>query len=310
MTASPIYSHQPAANSHNTLLATLYQKARQRILGNKNFGDNVDDAFDTDGYDDVDTIYYTMYTTPISIGSPPLTLTATVDTSWSTLFVPSANCTSKQTFCVTHPQYDSSLSSTYRADLRPAAVHYGGLQVHGNVSQDSIHVAGIELTDQLFAEGTEWLPDVGVPNYLFDTALGLSLSPTRYGDSDDFATPSPFQKMMEHKLLEDDTFYLKLGRTEAEMGELILGGLPSGISREDMLEVPLDHSRQDGSDDFWGYYTMNGWQVSVSNMSIDSTSSNLSLPVLETAQIAVISSSFPWIGLPDRVARGFIKLSV
>jgi hypothetical protein len=52
---------------------------------------------------------------------------------------------------------------------------------------------------------------------------------------------------------------------------------------------------------------MNGWQVSLSNMSIDSTSSNLSLPVPETAQIAVISSPFPWIGLPDRVAERIHK---
>ncbi|KAF2183623.1 acid protease [Zopfia rhizophila CBS 207.26] len=256
-------------------------------------------------------MFFSLYTTPISIGNPPLRLTATVDTSWSTLFIPSVNCTydpGHSKFCITHPLYNSSLSSTYRADLTPASVLYIGLHTWGNVSQDSVHVAGMEIKGQLFEEATIWNPDIGTRNDLFDTALGLALSPTRSGmRQDDFTASSPFHNMMQQKLLDENIVSLKFGRTDKEIGEMVLGGLPQNLRREEMIEVPLDHSKTDDSDHVWRFYTMNGWQVSVQSMLMASNSSEASIPVLEIPQIAVISSSFPWIGVPDKVAERIHK---
>jgi hypothetical protein len=262
--------------------------------------------------DDFDIMFFSLYTTPISVGTPPLRMTATVDTSWSTLFIPSVNCTYNPEehefqYCIIHPLYNSSLSSTYQEDLTPASVLYtggAGLYTWGNVSRDSVHVAGMEIKGQLFEEATKMHPDVSTRDDLFDTALGLSLFPTRNGDfPEDFSAPSPFHNMIQQGLLDANIFSLKLARSDKEHGEIVLGGLPPNLQREKMIEVPLDHSKTDDSDHVWRFYTMNGWQVSVKNMSMGFNGSNCTTPILEEPQIAVISSSFPWIGIPDKVAE-------
>lgn len=237
-------------------------------------------------------------------------MTAIVDNSWSTFFVPSANCSydpHEFEYCNIHPMYNSSQSSTYKSHLDPASLLYVGLRMEGNVSQDSIHVAGMEINGQLFEEATVWRPDLGTVDTVFDTALGLSLFPSRSSHGqDDFMAASPFQNMMQQKLLGRNMFSLKLGRTDRDPGELVLGGMPKEFTGVDLIEVPLNHSKC-SSRDFWNYYTMNGWQISVAEMFLSTNGSGSSTLILETPQIAVISSSFPWIGLPSGVTRKIHK---
>ena len=169
-----------------------------------------------------------------------------------------------------------------------------GLRTKGNVSQDSIHAADMEIKGQMFEEAIT-LDEF----HIFDTALGLSLFPSRSGaEPDDFMTASPFNGMIQQGLLDANIFSLTLTRNDQERGELVLGGLPSNLTREDMIEVPLDLSKTYNSDHFWRYYTMGGWQIPVTNMSISSYGYQDPIPVLETPQIAIISSSCSWIGLP------------
>ncbi|CAO2648279.1 Nn.00g075460.m01.CDS01 [Neocucurbitaria sp. VM-36] len=295
------HSSHPSLGHHDSFFASISRKARPSTLSR---GKSKDDD------DSWDVMFFSLYTTPISLGNPPLRLIATVDTSWSTLFVPSVNCTlnpEQSKFCITHPLYNSSLSSTYRADLTPASVLYtgpAGLHTRGSISQDSVHVAGMEIKGQFFEEATIWHPDISTRNDLFDTALGLALHPSRSGRGQgDFAASSPFDNMMTQKLLDENIVSLKFCRTDEEIGEMVLGGLPENVRRNEMIEVPLDHSKSDESDHIWRYYTMSGWQVSVQSMAMASNGSEVVIPVLEIPQIAVISSSFPWIGLPDKVAE-------
>jgi hypothetical protein len=297
-----LHSSHLALQNHDTFFAGISKKD---LLRNLPKGKSDDDE------DDWDVIFFSLYSTPISIGNPPLRLTATVDTSWSTLFIPSVNCTydpGESQACITHPLYNSSLSSSYCADLTPATVLYtgpAGLHTRGNISRDSLHVAGMEIKGQVFEEATSWHPDIGTPDHLFDTALGLALFPARsgWGGQEDLSAPSPFHNMIQQRVLDENNVSLKFGRTDKEIGEITLGGLPQNIRREEMIEVPLNHSKTDDSDDLWRYYTMNGWQVPVQSMSMASNSSGASIPVLEIPQIAVVASSFPWIGLPDKVAE-------
>jgi hypothetical protein len=259
-----------------------------------------------DDYGDVDAWFFSLYTTKVGVGNPPMMTTATVDTSWSTFFMPSANCSynpHELGYCKIHPMYNSSLSSTYQPHLDPASVLYVGLHTEGNVSQDSIHVADIEIKEQLFEEATMWHPDAGTADDLFDTALGLSLLPSRSSRGrNDFMTTSPFQNMIQQNLLDRNMFSLKLGRIDEDAGELTVGGLPKEFKGLDMIEVPLDHSRN-SSNYLWDYYTMNGWQISVTGMSLSLNGSSNAIPVLKKPQIAIISSSFPWIGIPDDLAK-------
>ncbi|KAH3943339.1 hypothetical protein HBH98_001040 [Parastagonospora nodorum] len=280
-------------------------------LGTHRDNGNENTIFDDGDDEDVDAWFVSLCTTEVGIGNPPLTMTATVDNTWSTFFVPSANCSHNPNefkSCRIHPMYNSSLSSTYQPHLDPASVLYVGLHTWGNVSQDSIHVAGMEIKDQLFEEATVWHPDVGTADHLFDNALGLSLYPSHSSDGpNDFMTTSPFQNMMEQKLLDRNMFSLRVGRTDEEAGELVLGGLPKELQNLDMIELPLDHSRN-SSDYPWDYWTMNGWQISVTGMSFSPNSSEDVTPVLESLQIAVISSSWPWMGLPTDVVKKIHKI--
>lgn len=266
---------------------------------------------DDDDYGDVDAWFFSLYTTRVGVGNPPLTLTATLDNTWSTFFEPSSNCSydpNKLRYCEIHPLYNSSLSLTYRPHLDPTSVLYVGLHTEGVVSQDSIHVADMEIKSHLFEEATMWYPDVCIADHLFDSALGLSLFPSRSSDGpNDFIATSPFQNMMEQKLLDRNVFSLRVGRTDEEAGELRLGGLHKELKDIDMVEVPLNHSRN-SSDYPWDYWTMNGWQISVAGMSFSPNGSEDITPVLETPQIAVISSLWPWIGLPTDVVKQIHKI--
>ncbi|KAH8723928.1 aspartic peptidase domain-containing protein [Phaeosphaeriaceae sp. PMI808] len=159
----------------------------------------------------------------------------------------------------------------------------------------------MEIKRHIFQEATTLSPVPGTAIYLFDTALGLSLFPTRNGavKYDYFAAPSTLQHMVQQNLLDENIVSLKFCRTDLEAGEMILGGLPPNLRREEMIEVPLNHSKIDDSDHFWRYYTQNGWQVSVQNMSMTSNNFEAYFPVLKKPKIAVIASAFPWVGLPN-----------
>lgn len=111
--------------------------------------------------------------------------------------------------------------------------------------------------------------------------------------------------MINQGLLENNVISLKFGRTEEEISELVLGGRPHNLSRVDLVEVPLDHSKaspSDWEDDMWRYYSMNGWQMSVLNMALASNTSGNPTPFIEIPQVTVIDSAFPWIGIPDNFA--------
>lgn len=224
-------------------------------------------------------------------------------------FILSVNCTydaREVRSCLLHPLYNSSLSSTYRADLTPTKLLYtgsAGIYTYGSKSQDSVHVACMEIKTQNFEEVTLWRPDYGTYDEYFDTVLGLALFPTLDGDRwGNFTDSSVFHNMIDQDLLDENLFTLSFPRTDWERGEIIFGALPSNLCRDQMIEIPLDHSKTDDSDHVWRYYTMNGWQIPVTSMSISSNSSGASTQVMDEPQIAVIVSSFPWVFLPNSVA--------
>lgn len=98
-------------------------------------------------------------------------------------------------------------------------------------------------------------------------------------------------------------FSLTLLRTDEERGALVFGGLPENLSRESLVEVPLNATRKGKGDELWDFYTSNGWQISVESLAMTSTTSNNTLPIPEEQQIAVVTSSYSYIGLPEEAAK-------
>jgi saccharopepsin len=177
-----------------------------------------------------------------------------------------------------------------------------GIQTYGKISEDSLHISGLEIKNQLFEEATRWHPGGLTSDTFFDTVLGLALRST-YDEWGNFSAAGPFQNLVKKKLLRENVFSLTLPRTENERGEIVFGGLPENVTRETLIEGPLNDTRLGEGDALWDFYSSNGWQVLVENIAMNPESSQNTLPILEEQHIAVITSSYPYIGLLKNTAK-------
>ena len=73
--------------------------------------------------------------------------------SSSNLWVPSSQCTSIA--CFLHTKYDSSSSSTYKANGTEFSIQYGSGSMEGFVSRDKLTIGDLGMSDVLFAEATK-----------------------------------------------------------------------------------------------------------------------------------------------------------
>lgn len=110
----------------------------------------------------------------LTIGNPPQPFTVHVDLSWTDLFVPSSNCT-ERTCREDHATYNSSRSSSRVVNGSATDFNYWGFNGSGIISQDTLHIAGLNVKNQHFQEITKWRPPPGYWNECFDGVLGLAL---------------------------------------------------------------------------------------------------------------------------------------
>ena len=73
--------------------------------------------------------------------------------SSSNLWVPSTKCTSIA--CFLHTKYDSSASSTYKANGTEFSIRYGSGSMEGFVSNDKLSIGDLSISGQDFAEATK-----------------------------------------------------------------------------------------------------------------------------------------------------------
>ena len=71
----------------------------------------------------------------------------------SNLWVPSSKCTSIA--CFLHAKYESSASSTYKANGSEFSIQYGSGSMEGYVSQDTLRIGDLTIPNQDFAEATK-----------------------------------------------------------------------------------------------------------------------------------------------------------
>ena len=67
--------------------------------------------------------------------------------------MPSSQCTSIA--CFLHTKYDSSSSSTYKANGTTFSIQYGSGSMEGFVSRDKLTIGDLGMSDVLFAEATK-----------------------------------------------------------------------------------------------------------------------------------------------------------
>jgi len=123
-----------------------------------------------------------------------------------------------------HNQYDSSSSKTYVSNGKSFEIEYGdGSTLTGILSEDTVSLAGLDVTSQTFAEATKE-PGSDFTSEDFDGILGMGYKAIAV----DKVTPV-FNNLYEQGLVSENkfSFYLNRDESSSKGGELILGGTDS-----------------------------------------------------------------------------------
>ncbi|XP_055510886.1 renin [Leucoraja erinacea] len=192
----------------------------------------------------------TQYFGEISIGTPPQTFKVIFDTGSANLWIPSARCSSSYAVCESHDRYNSSMSTTYEANGKGFAIHYGTGSVRGVLSQDIVMVADLPVI-QVFAEATS-LPTNPFIFAKFDGVLGMGFQSI----SIDNIKPV-FEQILDQHVLSEDVFSVYYNRDSHQKtgGELILGG--------------TDPSYYTGEFHYQNLVKKGFWQIGMKGISID-----------------------------------------
>ncbi|OBZ70430.1 putative vacuolar protease A [Grifola frondosa] len=172
-----------------------------------------------------------QYFAEIELGTPPQSFKVILDTGSSNLWVPSVKCTSIA--CFLHTKYDSSSSSTYKANGSEFSIQYGSGSMEGFVSQDTLSIGDLSIKGQDFAEATKE-PGLAFAFGKFDGILGLAYDTI----SVNHITP-PFYSMVNNKLLDKPVFSFRLGSSEEDGGEAIFGGVDETAYTGEIEYVPV-----------------------------------------------------------------------
>ncbi|KAJ4463847.1 aspartic protease [Lentinula edodes] len=171
----------------------------------------------------------------ISIGSPGQSFLVDFDTGSSDLWVPSSSCTSST--CSAKSTYDSSASSTSSKESGSFSIEYGdGSTVSGPVYEDTVTVAGIQVSKQKFSPVTTLSSSFASDPV--DGILGLAFPAISNLDADPFFVNANSQNAVN---LNEFGFYLA-----SSGSELYLGGANS-----DLYSGSIEYHDVDTSTGFW-----------------------------------------------------------
>ncbi|XP_009700456.1 PREDICTED: embryonic pepsinogen-like, partial [Cariama cristata] len=183
----------------------------------------------------------------ISIGTPPQDFTVVFDTGSSNLWVPSISCTSLA--CQNHQMFNPSQSSTYKSTGQNLSIQYGTGNMEGIVGSDTVTVASLVDTNQLFGLSTTE-PGQFFLYVKFDGILGLGY-PNLAADG---ITPV-LDNLVNESLLEENLFSIYLSR-ETTGSVVIFGG--------------IDESYFTGSINWISVSYQDYWQISMDSIMVNS----------------------------------------
>merc|ERR1719215_1449804 len=152
---------------------------------------------------------------PIKVGGQSFQVI--FDTGSSNLWVPGKACGFFT--CYRHPRYDESKSQSYEKDGRKYSVQYGSGPVEGVFSKDTVTVGNIDVKGQLFAEVSKvsFGPlNIAFAAGKFDGLLGLG-----FKSISQYNIPTPFEAMIDQKLISESVFAFYLPDDSAQQGELV-----------------------------------------------------------------------------------------
>jgi phytepsin len=176
-----------------------------------------------------------QYFGPITIGSPEQHFQVVYDTGSSNLWVPSSECHWTDLPCDLHKRYNHDKSSTYVKNGEKFAIQYGSGSLTGFLSQDTVHIGGMEVEKQVFCEATDE-PGLAFLFAEFDGICGMAFKSI----SVDGVTPV-WYNLLGQKLITEPVFGFWLNRKEGKKlgGEMTLGGIDKSHYTGEISYVPL-----------------------------------------------------------------------
>lgn len=144
--------------------------------------------------------------------------------------MPSQQCGSIA--CYLHSKYDSSSSSTYKANGTDFEIRYGSGSLSGFVSRDCLKIGDLHVKNQDFAEATSE-PGLAFAFGKFDGILGLGYDTI----SVNHIVP-PFYNMIDQGLLDEPVFAFFLSSTD-EGSEVIFGGVDKKHYKGELIKLPV-----------------------------------------------------------------------
>ncbi|XP_004446527.1 pepsin A [Dasypus novemcinctus] len=214
----------------------------------------------------------------IGIGTPPQEFTVIFDTGSSNLWVPSVYCSSPA--CTNHNRFNPQQSSTYQAANEAVSIAYGTGSMTGILGYDTVQVAGIADTNQIFGL-SETEPGSFLYYSPFDGILGLAYPSI----SSSGATPV-FDNIWNQGLISQDLFSVYLSANDQSGSVVIFGGIDSSYYTGELNWIPLS------SEGYWQItvdsITMNGEAIACSGgcqAIVDTGTSLLSGPTSAIANI-------------------------
>merc|ERR1719163_851257 len=214
---------------------------------------------------------------PIKVGGQSFKVI--FDTGSANVWVPGKSCNWHT--CWFHPRYDESKSKTYEKDGRKYSVQYGSGPVEGVFSKDTVTVGNIDVKGQAFAEVSKvsFGPlNIAFAAGKFDGLLGLG-----FKSISQYNIPTPFEAMIDQKLVEQPVFAFYLQSDASAQGELVFGGIDKSHYTGELVKVPLISETY--------------WEVSLDKLSFGSD------VVVSSKQNAIIDSGTSLLAGPTEAVK-------
>jgi cathepsin D len=246
LTSVPLYRMQTARKTiqqHFDSAEKIQRRWGRHGLAQKIIEENITNYLDA------------QYYGPIELGTPGQTFNVVFDTGSSNLWVPSQQCPILEIACRMHNRYDSSKSSTYKANGTEFEIHYGSGSMSGFLSVDTCCMAGVCATDQTFAEALHE-PGIAFIAAKFDGILGMGWPALAV-----LGITPPFNNMVDQGVVEEPVFSFWLSRDpNADVGGvMVLGGSDPSLYEGEITTVPLTPTL-DGKIGYWSV-TMDGLEL-------------------------------------------------
>lgn len=228
-----------------------------------------------------------QYYGTVSVGTPPQEIRVVYDTGSSNLWV-----NKQHGWFSLHKHYDDSKSSSYVKNGTAFHIQYGSGPVSGFYSQDTIHLADIDITGYTFAEvdNTKGLGPAWLAGH-FDGILGMG-----WDDISVDHVKTPLRALVDSKKLGANQFAFYLGSGGAA-GELVLGGVDPAHYTGDFATVPVIETAP-GKTGYWAL-AMDDAKIGGSSVTkakkaiVDSGTSLLAVPTADLKTIAAAVGAKP-----------------